>query len=279
MSLAVLIIGKSGIPVLLIGFVLQGLGRAFASGSLDELVIETCMETGGDAAIAKISGELSVLDCAGIAVGSILGGILGGFGKGYSANLISMLAIYAVITILTAAVVKENCGSKNRQREKQKSEKKRKSETFFGQMRKSLCFSCHTVSVRMLMILVFFTGITLFSVETYWQLGFRALLKEEKMYLFGMVSFLGFLLTALSSQVSSRILQRVSGKGERWWWYALFASKLLFGAATALLGMWLHPALFVCGYGFVYFIHGGEGVIENALLSKHTSNEIRAGVL
>lgn len=268
LSLLVILFYGKGTLLLSAAFLIQGAGRAFSSGSLDALVIERSIKEGEDTAVAKISGELGFLECAGIAVGSLIGGVLGGIGSRYNVNLVVMAGIYLLIILLVLTSVKE---SSNRNHSPVAD--------FRNQMQRSLNFSWKCVPVRILMVLVFFTGMVLFSVETYWQPGLLHLMKSEKIWLMGFVSFLGFGFTALSSQLGAKLLQRFSKKSDSLWWYSLFLAKILFGTVAATFGLWLHPALFVCNYSLFYFIHSGGSVIENALLSKHTTNEMRASIM
>lgn len=101
LSLFLLIVETSNVSILFLAFAIQGTGRAFSSGSLDALVLEKSLLSGGDASTAKTSGELGFIESLGIAVGSIFAGFLGNIGTTCSANLFVMALLYVLITLLT----------------------------------------------------------------------------------------------------------------------------------------------------------------------------------
>lgn len=154
-SLAVILAGGEGMAVMAAAFVIQGTGRAFASGSLDALVIERSKTLGGDEAVAKTSGELGVLESVGIALGSVAGGILGGLGHAYGANLMTMTVVYIIIAALVLTGVEEKGRTKTETADREVSGIRRQIKAFGQQMKGSLSFSWKSLSVRMLMILIF----------------------------------------------------------------------------------------------------------------------------
>lgn len=275
LSLFLLIMETSNVSILFLAFAIQGTGRAFSSGSLDALVLEKSLLSGGDASTAKTSGELGFIESLGIAVGSIFAGFLGNIGTTCSANLFVMALLYLLITLLTVVGVKDTHIDSSGESFLLFSEIKK----FRRQMAGSLRFSVQSAPVRILLIQVFFTGTVLFSLETYWQPGLLRLMADRKLWIFGIVSFLGFCFTALASYLTPKLLLHISPNSKRPWWIFLFVIRLLFAAGTFLLGSILHPAFFVLAYLLIYFFHGGESTVENTLLSQNTPREMLAGIM
>lgn len=275
LSLFLLIVETSNVSILFLAFAIQGTGRAFSSGSLDALVLEKSLLSGEDASTAKTSGELGFIESLGIAVGSIFAGFLGNIGTTCSANLFVMALLYLLITLLTVVGVKDTHIASSGEPFLLFSEIKK----FRRQMAGSLHFSMQSAPVRILLIQVFFTGIVLFSLETYWQPGLLRLMADRKLWIFGFVSFLGFCFTALASYLTPKLLLRISPNSNRPWWNFLFVIRLLFAAGTFLLGSILHPSFFVLAYLLIYFFHGGGSTVENTLLSQNTPSEMLAGIM
>lgn len=275
LSLFLLIVEASNVSILFLAFAIQGTGRAFSSGSLDALVLEKSLLSGEDASTAKTSGELGFIESLGIAVGSIFAGFLGNIGTTCSANLFVMALLYLLITLLTVVEVKDTHIASSGEPFLLFSEIKK----FRRQMAGSLRFSVQSAPVRILLIQVFFTGIVLFSLETYWQPGLLRLMADRKLWIFGFVSFLGFCFTALASYLTPKLLLRISPNSNRPWWNFLFVIRLLFAAGTFLLGSILHPSFFVLAYLLIYFFHGGGSTVENTLLSQNTPSEMLAGIM
>jgi MFS family permease len=71
-----LLIAADGIALLIPCVILNGISRAFSSGSLDALLIEQAVDLRGDDCIPKVSSRLSMLEAGGFATGSILGGFV-----------------------------------------------------------------------------------------------------------------------------------------------------------------------------------------------------------
>ena len=86
---------------------MQGIGRAFSSGSIEALEIETylCEHEGRN--LEKINSTMAVIESVGLASGSIAGGILGYLDVSYSLLLILAFILQILILCLAAWFVKE----------------------------------------------------------------------------------------------------------------------------------------------------------------------------
>lgn len=290
-SFCFLLAGGPHVWVLFIAFAIQGAGRAFSSGSLDALVMQQSIQLGGDKAAARTSGDLGFLESTGIALGSIGAGFLGSIGDMYSVNLAVIVLCYSLILLLTIFGVKEapvpdmdqskeNQSLKEQQNGFKKKEHLRPGIRQFGkQMKSSLSFAGRSKEVRFLLIQGFFTGVALLAAETYWQPGLLRLMEQKVIWLFGMVSFLGFGFTALASHLAPKLMAALSEKSSQIWWTCLFGTKMLFYLGIILMGCLVHPLFFICGYFFIYFVHGSGNIMENTLLTKSTPKEMLASVM
>lgn len=251
-----------------IGLLFQGLAQAFASGSLDALIIEQGIEKDGEAALAKINGEFGVLESIGIASGSLFGGLLAGIGNQYSGNLICKIILYILITFLVIFCIRENSRKKT---EKNSSLQKQAAE--------SISFTWHTPKLMILMILVFVTGIIMFTVETYWQPVFTTLPGSNGSWKLGVITCCGFACTALGSQFISKLLLKVDKNYEKRWWLILFSSKLIFSLFVILFAAKFSALTYVFAYSLIYFSLGSSSVAENSLLGKLVPDHLRASIM
>lgn len=241
----------------LIGFFIQGIARAFASGSLDSLVIRQSMKNGGEKALAKTNGELGILESAGIAFGSLFGGILADTGTHYQNNLLCMLLIYILITALVILYVQETF---RKNTEASNSLKKQAGE--------SISYTLHTPDLMMLMILSFITGMAIFTIETYWQPQFTALPGTEGSWKLGIVTFCGFFFTALGSQLISLLLAKSSNSNGNRWQHIFFLTKFTFAAALLIFSGRTATLPYIFNYCILYLFLGGSSVVENSLFGK-----------
>lgn len=253
----------------LVGILIQGVSRAFASGSLDALVIEQGRKTEGEIALAKISGELNILESLGIAGGSLAGGILAGMGSLYRGNLLGMIVCYVIITVLVIFYVRE--GELSQREEKN---------NLWKQAGRSISYTFQMPDLARLMILIFITGMVFFTIETYWQPFFTVLPKADKSWKLGLVTFSGFIFTAVGSQAVSNILAKSVGRNiEKCWWKVLLLTKASTALCILLFAWQKNVPGFISAYSAVYLFHGGSSVAENSLLSKLVPDHMRASIM
>ncbi len=267
LSYAVLLFSHSFAAVLC-AIVANGLGRAFSSGSLDALVIDQAVETDAGS-LAKVTGQLNMLESAGLAVGAIAGGLLAGVGTGYAGNLIANLCIYPALMLLTALCVREQ----PRARQERSDSGSNGLRQFARQARESLGFVAQRGVVRMLFLLAFVTGFALLSVETYWQPAFTA--TADASWGLGIVSCMGFVAVIGGSKCAQRLLLRWPRHEEA----VLLALKALVGVGLISLFFAFHPVLFVSVYVIAYFFLGNGSVAESTLLNRAAPSDGRAGIL
>lgn len=259
-------VNKNGVFLLFTGFALYGLGRAFASGSIDALVIELVQENKGKTAVVQVNGELGVLESIGTGVGSIVGGILSTLGTEYQANVVVICMTYVSILFLTLFLVKEKKAARNNIR---KIDVEEQLKIVYGVLKSEKKY-------WFLITLSFLTGMLIFSVETYWQSGFVLLMKMKTTSLLGVLAFLAYLFTAVSSYGISRFLGKL---GIQKWFQILFRMNILLGILGIGLGVSSSQTLFVMFYGGIYFVLGAKSTTESSILNWGLQSEVRASIL
>ncbi len=304
-SYAIILLAHSALP-LVAGVVVSGLGRAFASGSIDALAVD---DVEGDAAIAKVSARLTILDSVGLAVGSLAGGLLAGIGEGYVANLGVNLCISALLFPLTLMMVHEarragaaHAGDIAAQStallgdvpmgagamlsgtdvaEAVATESKSASEAaspsgwraFLVQARQSLGFVVHSRMATVLFVLAFFTGVGLAAMETYWQPALDSL--SPAPWLLGAVSFLGFFSVIMGSKLTEKRMVKRPQTGLPF----VLAQKVLTALCLGLLILPTGAGGFLAVYMGVYLFLGLGNVTELTLLNREAPSAQRAGIL
>ena len=252
--------------LLLPAIILHGLGRAFSSGSIDALALD---EASDDAALARTSARISILESAGLALGALLGGALAGIGEAYSANLVLCLALSFALLLLSALLVRE----RRTPRPAAASKGRGALGQITLQMRDGLRFMIRRGTVRMLFLLGMFTGVVLFAVETYWQPALMAM--NAPPWLLGVVTSAGFAAVMAGAKLSERLLVRkpntVIG--------LMLLQKALLGAALLLLALLTRLEWFTAIYLLLYCTLGGAGVAESILLNRAAPPAQRAGIL
>jgi len=250
------------IPLLIIGIVFFGLGRAFLSGSLDSLIIEDCIHRNGDAALSAVTSANLVSQCAGIAIGSLIGGFLPNV-SGYFLHVILRLIVLLAVIFLSALFLKEFTSSKEKQK------------TLISQTHMMMTLLKRKRQLRIIMLCIFGSSITLFALETYWQPQFTTLISPKQHYLLGVLCACGYGGNMLGSFLTGRI--KMSDQVRRWRYYFLFV--VLLGLSLCIVAVQNTALGFMLSFILVQTILGIANVPEQTLLNSLASNETRASLL
>lgn len=245
--------------------VLSGLGRAFSSGSIDALAIDEA-ERGG-AELAGVTARISILESSGLAAGALLGGLLSGVGERYAGNLLANIAIVTLLFFLTLLRVRET------PRTRAPEQRRGSRGTILEQAKSSLAFALRKGPARPLFALAFVTGFALLAVETYWQPAFAQ--ADPPRWMFGVLSFAGFVCVMAGSKLAEYLLGRLKGGGFGF----LLGVKALLGLGLAFLYTQMLQAGFILTYLLIYVFIGGGSVAENTLLNRAVPSSRRASVL
>ena len=256
-----------GLALLFAAVVLHGLGRAFASGSIDALALDQAQ---GDAALVKTTARISLLESAGLALGALLGGALAGVGDAYRWNLSLCLGISVLLVVLTLLWVREPTPHGGTAAEPARHGAWH---AFLRQMAQGLRFMVRRGTVRVLVTLGVLTGMALFAVETYWQPALIAL--DAPPWLLGVVTSAGFAAVMAGTKVCESFLAHKPKLALP----MLLAGKALLGITLCLLALPRHYGLFVGVYLWVYATLGSAGVAESMLLNREAPSSQRAGIL
>ena len=264
LSYSILLLSRS-VPVLLCGMVIHGLSRAFASGSIEALMIDQAAEQ--QIALERVTARLSILESAGYAGGALAGGLLAEVGTHFSGNLTVNIVISAILTLLTAIFVHET------PREKTQHAAASHLRLFGAQVKESLSFARQRGTVRILLVLSLLMGFALNSIEIYWQPALSAF--QTPSWVFGAVSFGGFSFVMFGSWLAARLLRRnrKSGIG------LLLLLKVSLGAGLILFSRTASAFSTIGVYLALYLLIGGGGVVENTLLNRFAPARHRASIL
>lgn len=260
--------------MLLAALVLNGLGRAFPSGSIDALAID---EAGDDATLVKVTARLSMLESVGLSVGALTGGLLSGIGTGYRGNLGANLILCLLLLTLTQCTVHE----KPRRLAHTSVIGSQETTALATECRpnlgvlvkQSMEFLAQPGLVLMLFAFAMLTGFAMFTVETYWQPALADY--SAPAWLFGAVSFAGFGSVIVGSKLAEKLLMRSAHTG----FQLLLSLKALLGCALLLLMPAGSAGVFTGIYMLTYLLLGGGGVVENTLLNREASASQRASIL
>jgi len=264
LSYSLFLFSRSAV-VLMVGMVSNGLSRAFASGSIEALMIDDA--TLRQVPLERVTARLSILESAGLAAGALTGGLLAEIGTRFSVNLIVNIAASVSLIALTLLFVRET------PREAPHRADVSHRRLFGAQVRESLSFAKKKGTVRVLLIVCLLMGFAMSSVEIYWQPALASY--QPIFWIFGAVSFAGFALVMLGSWFAERLIAKHPDAGVA----LLLLLKAPLGIALVLFAFAGGAYTFIAVYLVLYLLIGGGSVVENTLLNRLTPASHRASIL
>lgn len=263
-SYGILLLSRS-VPLLLCGMILHGLSRAFASGSIEALMIDQA--NAEQVSLERVTARLSILESAGYASGALAGGLLADIGARFSGNLGTNIAVSALLILLTALFVHEA------PHERPQHAGKTHVQLFRSQINESVRFAKQRGIVRILLLLCLLMGFVLSVIEIYWQ---PALAPYQSTYwIFGAVGFGAFAFVILGSWLAEKLLRRNQHAGLG----LLLLLKLPLAIGLVVFSMASSEFSIIGVYLALYLLIGTGSVVENTYLNRLAPAESRASVL
>lgn len=267
----VLLLFSSHFLMLAAACAMQGIGRAFSSGSIEALEIETYMEKHGNNSLEKINSTMAVTESFGLAFGSVVGGILGYMDSSYTFLLILAIFIQLLLVLLTACFVRETA---------HESITCSPMLTFKNQLHALYSSLRHSLSVTVITMMAAAVGMALCTVEVYWQPTLKIFLPERLGWLFGVVTCLGYLGVTVGNKAMEAVmnLRRATFTPEKTW-QVYWLSRFLLVTCIAGLGFSRRTWLFLLLFVLAYAVLGAGNLIENTLFHKAVPNSQRASMM
>ena len=261
----VLLLLSSHFLLLCLGFILTGIGRAFTSGSLDALFIESHLKDERKLEDALVGME--IVSSLSLALGSFIGGFLltlaesGPHLTDYVIYVRGILLAFAFC--LTSIVIKDDTQKKTEH-----------SIRFKGQAK---LFKDSVKGNRFLQIYVLFIliqGIQLASLESYWQPYLKELLQSDsKLWILGFVGGSVFAASILGSLLGKVLLKKTTLS--RLFLFGVFLAFALEG----LLAFSQSPFLFILLCCLLYLVLGLVTVVGGYMVNLSVDSSVRSSVL
>lgn len=265
-----LLLLSQGVGMVVASMALNGAARAFGSGSMDALLIDRELRQTGEAGLAKVSTQLSLLETVGVAAGSVAGGALSSFMQGITPQrpYDAALALRLLLTLCTGVLAlwfTQETAPRNE-----------KGATLTQYIKEGALLVKNSAVIRLLTVGGLLTGFFFGTVEVYWQPAFAGLLKNQSMlWLLGFISFGVQIFASLGSVAMQRLLhrERISNLA------GYNGMRAALGLLLLLLSLANSAAGFVVWYLVLYFALGAANIAESVLFNLEVPNEHRAGML
>lgn len=267
----VLLLFSSRFLLLAAACAMQGIGRAFSSGSIESLEIETYMELHDGKNLEKINSTMAVIESVGLAAGSVTGGFLGFLDASYGLLLAAAILLQTAILLMTVCFVKEPASEK---------EPLSPCRRFREQLQGLAGLLKHSPPVTTIVFMAAACGTILCTVEIYWQPTFTAFLPDSMGWILGIVNCLGYLGVTLGSKAAEAVLSRKQASiSKKKAWRTYWLLRFLLVAAVSALGFSRRTWLFLLIFVLVYAVLGAGNLIENTIFHKAVPNGQRASMM
>lgn len=262
-----LIFKSKDLSLLLIAVIFLGAGRAFSSGSIEALEIDRFIEQKGLENLSTMNNVLTAIECIGTFFGAILGGYIGYIDNTYSAILILLMIVESLISIFSIFVFQEDIVLK-----------KFSVSEMIKNMRLMISEFRHTRSLWRILFMSFTLGISLSTIETYWQPTIVRYLPAKLNWILGMISCFVYIGVGIGSCVGKYLLnyvdcERCTQKD------IYYFTRILLPISLFLIFFSRHWIFFVFAYSIIYIILGLGNLIENTILHSVITNKYRASIL
>jgi MFS family permease len=270
LSCLALIVGR-GFAAVTAGFALYGVSRALSSGSLEALLIDRYIALEGKEKLPRLISITNAADTAGLALGSLCGGLIPsawqtlapGAGR-YDGNLIAMLALTAVLGVLTASAVSEE------------PVRARGSEGVRDFLSGSARAIAHSPPLMMILCSMIAWGFAISSVETYWQPRLAQILgSDESGWIFGAVSAGYFLAALVGSLAAPPLLEKTKINP----YVFLFLLRIIMAGFIALMAFQTSAGGFSAVYLLMFCWNGMANPPEGTVINLQIPSERRASLL
>lgn len=261
MLVSIGLIFSSSLGFLIVVIILNGLSKAFTSGSLDALIINDFIHQHGNATLTKLTSELNIIQTLSIAVGTLGGGYVASKAYlGFDVLLIAKVFLFILLLFIVFFGVNEDFEKFN-------------NKTF--NIEEFKFFITKSPRVIAILIATVAVGFMMVSIEVYYQVHFVNIIPSPSYLGFiGALGFTGFGLCSLATFLGGRLLAK----------YKIDLNKVY-----AVMGMFMGVVCIVLytnslarfSFSFVlwYIILGVFNVAEGALFNQSVPNHLRATML
>ncbi|MDC5856572.1 MFS transporter [Vibrio europaeus] len=275
---AALMLQASNLILVMVSAVLLGAARAIYSGTLDAWFYDQFQSIEGEASYHSALAKINIMVTFGLALGSLIGGWLPDSGlvhfswmqSIYDINLLVIITASVALLIVTQWLVPIELS-------KVQSKPEPRPSNLLTKGRQALRLSWHHSVLKPVMQTTLVLGMVLSCVENLWQPYLSELLSERDSgtQVFGLISALYFLMAALSSWLSVRVLSWFSGSHRM----LILVSRV--ASAGVLFGLALTTQLesFAIVYLLFFFLFTLGENSQSVLLQDSTPSDMRSTML
>jgi DHA1 family quinolone resistance protein-like MFS transporter len=258
-----------GVLALSLAFLLFGLARAFASGSVESDFIDNFLDKNGPDKLDGLFTGMSVAETLGLALGALVGGVLPTLTHSlfptvneFSGNLVAQMVIVVGLFVSTALFHKRHKAS----------EATSVPDFLAGSWR----IVRGNKTIRILLVGSFVWGFCFFALETYWQPQLKGLLGAgASTEVFGYLNS-GYFVTAVVGSLVAMPVFRLLRLSDR---RAILVFRILLGVGLVAIGMQSSAVAFGVLYLLIMGFNGMVSIPERTMFNREVPEDSRSSFL
>ena len=262
-------------PLIALGALVNGVGVALGSGTMDALYVERWMEHFGKEHLARAGMWSTLCTYAGFAAGALLSGSLPVAWMQtvpYTLHLTVSLLLFAVMLAASIGVVHETAASSKT------TSWKASLQEMYTQLKQTGRRTADQPILLLVLSAAVIMGFSTVGVELYWQPRLQALSQPEQLaWMLSICSFFSMGMLAVSGIGAVAILERVHSTAGKVAVYAVYRFTMI--AVMVCMAFLLKSWVFAAFYVLYYLIMGGQDTVEGVLLHQVVPNEQRGTVM
>jgi MFS family permease len=276
----VLLLAAPGVWAVVLASVLRGAGRAFATGSLDALAIDTLRREAPDYDLQLFFSRVGMAIPAGLAATSLAGGFLPELASlpvlstlaswspaaGFGVNLVAHAVLVGVAGVLAWTLFRE---------EPAPAHQRVGLSQLVRQIGGSVSLGFRTRQLALLLLSAAAAGLVLLSVETFWQPRLNTIVAADNVRVFGVLGSAYFAVAVLGNALSPLLVKAVGGNRA----VAVMIYRILTGGALALLATRVATIGFASAYLVFFFLFAAAEPTWSAMLNELVPDERRSTLI
>lgn len=277
----------SHLGMVLLAAALKGAGRAFSSGSLEALAVETIRREQPDFDLQAFFSRVGMAVPAGLAATSLLGGFLPEFAalpalgwiagrspaEAFSVNLLVHALLLGLAGLLAWSFFEE--GAEAVEPEAGETGDAGGPAAVLRQIAASFGFALRSRELLLLLSAMFSIGLVLHAVETFWQPRLNAIVVAENVRIFGVLGSAYFAVAVLGNGLSPALVRVLRGNRAG----AILLYRILSGAALVALAGQVTTGGFAAAYLGFFFLFAVTTPIQSAMLNERVPDSRRATLI
>jgi len=281
-----LFLSFNALGVVLIASALRGAGRAFASGSLEALAVESIRREEPNFDLQAFFSRAGMAIPTGLALTSLAGGFLPELialpglegiaalspAGGFSVNLILNALLIACAGILALTLFSEPRPANAAAHE---SGAPHGPLALFKQIGSSFAFAFKSRELVLLLLSSFAIGLVLHSVETFWQPRLASITATETVRIFGVLGAGYFGVAVLGSALSPVLVRLTRGNRAA----AVMLYRLMSAAALVGLALQISASGFSVAYLGFFFFFSATSPIQSTMLNERVVDSTRSTLI